>query len=72
MVRLTRKDPQRSCRVELTAELEIASGEVRRKLFSELDNICGEATDHLRGCVWLRAKLTLYGVNLSTSGEAVS
>ena len=33
--RLTIKDPQRSCRVELTAELEGASGEVRRKLFSE-------------------------------------
>ena len=32
--RLTITDPQRSCRVELTAELEGASGEVRRKLFS--------------------------------------
>ena len=32
--RLTIKDPQRSCRMELTAELEEASGEVRRKLFS--------------------------------------
>ena len=33
--RLTITDPQRSCRVELTTELEGASGEVRRKLFSE-------------------------------------
>ena len=35
--RLTIKDPQLSCRIELTAELEGASGasgEVRRKLFS--------------------------------------
>jgi len=28
------KDPQWSCRVELTAELEGTSDEVRRKLFS--------------------------------------
>jgi len=32
--RLTIKDPQWSCRVELTAELEEASGEVERKLFN--------------------------------------
>ena len=35
--RLTIKDPQRSCRTELTAELEGASGEVRRKLFSRAE-----------------------------------
>ena len=32
--RLTITVPQRSCRVEVTAELERASGEVRRKLSS--------------------------------------
>jgi len=32
--KLTIIDPQRSYRVELIAELEEASGEVRRKLFS--------------------------------------
>jgi len=31
---MTIKDPQRSCRIELSVELEEASGEVRRKLFS--------------------------------------
>jgi len=31
---VTIRDPQRSYRVELTAELGEASGEVRRKLFS--------------------------------------
>jgi len=30
--RLTMTDPQRSCRTELAAELEGASGKVRRKL----------------------------------------
>ena len=34
--RLTIADQQRSYRVELTAELEGASGEVRRKLFSRV------------------------------------
>jgi len=32
--RLTITDPQRSCRIELAAELEGVSGEVSRKLFS--------------------------------------
>ena len=39
-------DPQRSCRVELTAELEGASGEVEESSSAELDNICGDATEH--------------------------
>ena len=40
---------------------------------AELDIVCGEATEILlRGCAWLQAKLTLCGVNLSSSGEAVS
>ena len=41
---MTIKDPQRSCCVELMAELGEASGEVKRKLSAELGKTCGEAT----------------------------
>ena len=41
---MTVKDSQQSHCVELIADLGGASGEVRRKLSTELDKPCGEAT----------------------------
>ena len=61
--RLTITDPQRSCRVELAAELEETSGEVKESSSAELDNICGEATEH--PSAWLH--VTLSEVNSAES-----
>ena len=63
---MTIKDSHRSRCVELIAELGEASSEARRKLSTELDKTCGEATSQpfarprLRGA---SAKLTFCGVN---------
>ena len=43
---MTIKDSQQSRCVELIAELGGASGEARRKLSTELDKPCGEATSY--------------------------